>query len=87
MCKFSKIRLIFSILAMFTVNICNAAVTIFPPTDYGTFTVSSQIDFGVVALGSDLQPEVTIINTGTSVLQLGGIASTSTVADPFRVIP
>lgn len=80
------IRLIFSILAMLTVNICNAELIISPPTDYGTFTVSSQIDFGMVALGSDLQPEITILNTGVSALQLGDIASTMTVVAPFRVV-
>ena len=77
------IRLIFSILTLITVNICNATVTIFPPTDYGTFTITPEIDFGIVPLGFDVQPEVTISNTGASVLQIGSIASANL---PFKVI-
>lgn len=84
---FLMIRLFFSIfLVMLTVNICHAAVTIFPPTDYGTFTITPEIDFGTVTPGSDVQPEVTVSNTGDSALIVGDIASSNTVADPFTVI-
>ena len=79
-------RFILTILVMFTVNICNAAVTVYPAKDYGAFTVSPQIDFGIVASGSDLQPEITIFNTGVNPLQLGDIASTDPVDDPYRLV-
>ncbi len=76
-------RLIFSILAMFTVSICHAATyTITPEIDPG----KPGIDFGTVTPGSDVQPEITISNTGDSPLILGDVASTNAVADPFTII-
>lgn len=76
MYRFLMNRLFFSILAMFTVSICNAA----------TFTITPQINFGTVTPDSDLQPEITISNTGVDAIQVGGIATANTVIKPFKVI-
>lgn len=78
-------RFMFSIFLMLSVNLSNAAIIISTPTDYGVFTISPQIDFGTVTPGSDLQPEITITNTGASPIQLGEIAIANPVAEPFRI--
>lgn len=75
MFKLSVIRLFSPLLLVVAVNVCHAA-----------YTVTPDIDFGTVTIGTGLQPEVTITNTGANVIQLGGIASTNPVSAPFRVI-
>lgn len=49
------------------------------------FTVTSSIDSGAVTLSSNVQPEVTIRNTGDEALHVGGIAVVNTVEAPFQV--
>ena len=79
-------RFILVILTMFAVNTSNAAATVSPPTDFGTYTLTLQIDYGEVELGSDLQPAITISNTGVNPLQLGDIASSHPVDVPYRLV-
>lgn len=69
-------RLILIILALLTVSICNA----------GPYSITPQIDFGTVTPGTELQPEVIIKNTGTEILQIGGIGITNPLAKPFRIV-
>ena len=49
------------------------------------FTITPVIDFGIVASGSGVQPEVTIINTGSDPLLIGSIASSNPVVLPFSL--
>ena len=50
------------------------------------FTITPDIDYGTVTSGSNVQPEITIKNTGNDILQLGGIRNINPVSDPFRIL-
>ena len=50
------------------------------------FTVSPDIDYGTVTSGSDVQPEITITNSGNDAIQIGGIGDVNPVADPFNIV-
>jgi len=51
-----------------------------------TYSITPNINYGTVTTGSKVQPEVTIINTGTEELVLGGIGDIDPVAAPFSIL-
>lgn len=50
------------------------------------FTVTPDVEFGVVTPGSNVQPEVIVRNTGTENLLIDRIGEQNPVADPFRLV-
>lgn len=69
-------KLVIVLLSFFSVGICSA----------GTFSITPQINFGSVTIGSNVQPEVTIKNTGIDILQIGNIGNINPASSPFTVI-
>lgn len=51
-----------------------------------SFSITDNIDYGTVTLGSNLQPEVVIENIGTNDLVIGNIADTNPLLLPFRIL-
>lgn len=78
MLKFIKIRFILFILAVNAAGICNA-----DPADF--VTITPNIDFGTVTSGSNVQPEVTIVNISNEALLVGAIGDKNPVAEPFKL--
>lgn len=50
------------------------------------FSVTSDIDFGSVTVGSNLQPEIVIINMRTENISIGSIANINPVSAPFQIV-
>lgn len=50
------------------------------------FTISPNIDYGIVTSGANLQPEIVIKNTSNDELTIGGIADINQLVLPFRIV-
>ncbi|MCW8923415.1 MAG: peptidylprolyl isomerase [Gammaproteobacteria bacterium] len=50
------------------------------------FTITSDINYGIVTSGSSVQPEITIRNTGGDAILIGGISDNNPVLPPFNVV-
>jgi cyclophilin family peptidyl-prolyl cis-trans isomerase len=49
-------------------------------------SVTPDIDFGTVSVGSNLQPEVVIRNLSSETINIGAIASENPISAPFRIV-
>ena len=68
----------FSKLVLFTLlYVCNVSVA--------EVIITPNIDYGIVASGSNVQPEITIKNTDNDLIQVGGIGDINPVSDPFSI--